>query len=243
MRTDEQDIYACYGPRHWWLTGRYAIIRSLFRQYCRRGSSRLLDAGCGPAVLRSFIRETDAPEYTGIDVSLHGLRLACADKEDKPFAAGDLTSLPLRDSQYDAVAAVDVIEHIKDDSRALREVRRVLRPAGKVFLCVPAFQFLWAAYDDRYGHYRRYTKQSLGSLLEDNGFTIRDIVYGQTLFFLPALIMRRMKQKEHSADSGFTHVSRLSNLILHAIMLLDFYIFRKIRLPFGCNIFCVAEKR
>ena len=49
----------------------------------------------------------------------------------------DLTNLPFKDGSYDIVFASHVLEHIRDDKKAIREVRRVLRPGGIAILPVP----------------------------------------------------------------------------------------------------------
>ena len=54
--------------------------------------------------------------------------------------AADLTALPFPNESYDVVYASHILEHIQDDRRALREIRRVLTPGGMAFLPVPIFE-------------------------------------------------------------------------------------------------------
>ena len=69
--------------------------------------------------------------------------------------------LPFADDAFDLVTTLDVIEHIDDDVAALRELRRVLRPGGRLLVAVPAFMFLWGKQDEVSHHRRRYTAASL----------------------------------------------------------------------------------
>jgi SAM-dependent methyltransferase len=71
--------------------------------------------------------------------------------------------------QFDAVVMINVLEHIDDDTRALRRVAELLKPAGNACILVPAHQTLYAPIDARFGHFRRYSKRGLEELLEAAG--------------------------------------------------------------------------
>jgi SAM-dependent methyltransferase len=73
---------------------------------------------------------------------------------------------------FDAVCAFDVLEHIENDHAALEEWRSWLKPNGKLLLSVPAHMRLWSAGDEWAGHYRRYEREGLRTLLEGAGFAI-----------------------------------------------------------------------
>jgi SAM-dependent methyltransferase len=77
------------------------------------------------AVLGSFLRKR-AKAYLSIDLEHPGVDLH-----------GDLTCLPLADNSFDFVLCVHVLEHIPDDTAAMRELRRVLKPSGFAILMVP----------------------------------------------------------------------------------------------------------
>ena len=75
--------------------------------------------------------------------------------------AASLGDLELPDGSLPAAGAMDVIEHLEDPAPLLDEIRRVLVPGGLLLLTVPAFGWLWSAYDEVAGHFRRYTARSL----------------------------------------------------------------------------------
>jgi len=81
-------------------------------------------------------------------------------------------SLPYDDDSFDLVAALDIIEHVDDDSRALTELSRVAAPGAAVLIAVPLHPEKWIAFDDFVGHCRRYTPDELLTKLATHGFTI-----------------------------------------------------------------------
>ena len=103
-------------------------------------------------------------------------------------ADADLTQIP-RDS-VDLAYSFNVLEHIADDAAALSELRRVLKPGGRLLLYVPAFMILYSAMDRRIGHLRRYRKGPLAQLVERSGFTVQDVRYADSLGFAAALAFK-----------------------------------------------------
>ena len=62
----------------------------------------------------------------------------------------------------------------EDDVGALRSVHRILASDGRLFLTVPAHSALWSNEDVYVGHYRRYGKRSVSSVLHEAGFEVED---------------------------------------------------------------------
>jgi SAM-dependent methyltransferase len=90
-------------------------------------ASRVLDAGCGEGVLVDEYASRLAIE--GVDLNYSGGRVR----------TGALTALPFEPSSFDAVLCLDVLEHLPlgDQSQAIAECARVLRPGGELLLSVP----------------------------------------------------------------------------------------------------------
>jgi len=78
---------------------------------------------------------------------------------------------------FDTVVCLNVLEHVKDDLRALSFMRTVLEPGGRLVLLVPAFQFLYGSVDRAIGHYRRYTRRDLAPKMRQAGFEVEDSFY------------------------------------------------------------------
>lgn len=78
---------------------------------------------------------------------------------------------------HSAAVALNVLEHIEDDVSAMRGAAHLVRPGGAVVLIVPAFQFAMSRFDRSVGHFRRYTCDSLSTVLTDAGLTIEELRY------------------------------------------------------------------
>ena len=74
--------------------------------------------------------------------------------------------------QFDTVVALNVVEHIEDDRKAIGNCIRLLKPGGHLIILVPAFQTLYNSFDEELGHYKRYTARSLRTLQEQAGLTV-----------------------------------------------------------------------
>ena len=96
----------------------------------------------------------------------------------------------------DLVYSFNVLEHIEDDAGALAQLRRVLRPGGRLLLYVPAFMLLYSEMDRRIGHLRRYRKGLLTVLVEQSGCTVDDARYADSLGFLAALAFRALGPRD-----------------------------------------------
>ena len=96
---------------------------------------RVLEIGAGRGSLQDVVQD-----YTGLDVAA-----SAAQYYHKPFVAASATAMPFPDNSFDAAWSIWVLEHISEPEKALREVRRVVKPGG-VILLFPAWNCTsWAA--------------------------------------------------------------------------------------------------
>jgi len=73
----------------------------------------------------------------------------------------------------DTVVCLNVLEHIEDDLSALRRMRSLLEPHGRLILVVPQYRCLFGSYDIVVGHHRRYTRKDLRQRLAEVGFDVQ----------------------------------------------------------------------
>ncbi|MBW6436723.1 class I SAM-dependent methyltransferase [Actinoplanes hulinensis] len=98
----------------------------------------LLDVGCGPGTITAELAELVAPgrvtalEQTGEALGLARAEIARRGLANVDFAVGDVHALDFPDDSFDVVHAHQVLQHVSDPVRALREMRRVTRPGGVV---------------------------------------------------------------------------------------------------------------
>ena len=101
-----------------------------------RAGQRLLDAGCGPGSITVGLARAVAPgEVVGIDLSEDVLETAREQAEaagvgNVDLQIGDIYGLDFAAASFDVVFAHQLLQHLTDPVRALREMRRVLRPGG-----------------------------------------------------------------------------------------------------------------
>ena len=85
---------------------------------------------------------------------------------------GRISSLPFPDGAFDLVCALDIIEHVDDDERALSELSRVAEPGGALLISTPLHPSHWTAFDEFVGHRRRYEPDQLAAMLKRHGLSV-----------------------------------------------------------------------
>ena len=74
--------------------------------------------------------------------------------------------------KYDTVFALNVLEHISDEKKALNNCHKLLAKGGQLVILVPSYGKLYNGFDRELGHYRRYTKSSLSRVFASAGFQV-----------------------------------------------------------------------
>jgi predicted SAM-dependent methyltransferase len=134
-----------------------------------------------------------------------------------------------------------VIEHIKNDKLALKNIYKILKPGGTLFLTVPALQKLYGKKDEEVGHYRRYDKKQLTSLLKGAGFQIKMIRYWN-LIGVPAVWVSNKIFKTKVSES-FRYKENLKNKIIQRILSFWFEnIENNFNFRIGLTLFVIAKK-
>jgi SAM-dependent methyltransferase len=151
--------------------------------------------------------------------------------------------VPYEENFFDLIIALDVIEHVDRDIDSLKAIRSRLVSGGKAVITVPAYMFLWSAFDEMNEHKRRYTRTELKTKLEQTGFTIEKISYFNTLLFPVVFVVRMLNNFfKHDGESDIAMPSRPVNFVLEKIFGIEKYLLRIARLPFGVSILAVVRK-
>lgn len=181
---------------YWWNIGRREILKSALKRHLAPGRGfSVLDIGCGSGGNIKILGEFG--EVTGFDISEEALTFAKTHKAFKNLVQGNAEYLPFADASFDLVSALDVLEHMPDDRRAIQEIFRVLKKGGFALITVPAHHWLWSRHDEALHHLRRYTTDELRGKLLNAGFYI----VWRSHFVIPAIpfllfkeIMRRIRK-------------------------------------------------
>jgi SAM-dependent methyltransferase len=129
---------------------------------------KILDVGCGSAWLADDFRN-----YTGVDSSLEAVEQAKALGRNVVHADVN-KGLPFADASFDAAILKDLLEHVDNPVTIVHEVRRVLKPGGRVFASSPDAQ-RWVWHD--YTHRRPFTRRAYRLLFADAGFEVERVGY------------------------------------------------------------------
>lgn len=227
---------------HWWYVGRRQILKSFVADIRARAKHdlRILDVGCGTGANLKMLREYGAAE--GVDISTQAVDF-CRERGLTDIRLGAAEELPHANDSFDLVTALDVIEHLDDDSVGINEIRRVLRPNGRALLFVPAFMFLWGVQDDVSNHRRRYNRKQLLEAVTASGMEVEAISYANFTFFLPVLLVRwTMRALKLRTDTEYgINISPLNGLFAK-LFAAERFILKRAGFPFGVSLVCVARK-
>lgn len=226
---------------HWWYRVRRKIIHFLIEKEAGEKNRALdiLDIGCGTGALITELQKYG--NVVGIDRSEDALKF-CRERGITNVKLGSAIKIPEPDKKYDAVMALDLLEHLDDDKEAMKEIKRVLRPDGVAIIFVPAFMFLWGVTDVVSEHKRRYTKKELVIRLKEMGFEIKRASYFNTFLFPPIALVRLLsKIVTPKRKSDFITGDGLFNESLYKIFLLEAKLLKFTNFPFGVSIMAVAK--
>lgn len=244
----QPEILALLGEHersYWWARARRDLAVDVCRRYAGSGAAdtRILEVGCGTGALLHDLGDVGQP--FGIDPS--GLALGyCQRTGLSRVGMATAETLPFAPRSFRAVVAIDVLEHLDDDQRGLREMSRVLLPGGLVVLMVPAFQFLWSDRDERLGHRRRYDQEMLGRALEHSEYRVMHLSY-TNLALLPVLWLavhsRKVLRRPTKVSTDVATLPPLANQALYAWLRAENAAALRFGLPFGTSLIAVAERR
>ncbi len=157
--------------------GKYLRLKNHLYNYLlrRRAIGKTLGGGTPGPILEagSGISPVATPGNHVIysDASFLAMRHLKRDSGIGSFVVADVTRLPFREGVFGSAVCSEVLEHVEDDGTALKELSRVLKPAGRLVVTFPHRKFYYAN-DDRFvGHLRRYELREMEGRLRAAGLT------------------------------------------------------------------------
>lgn len=178
-----QDLRGAYNRRHrdGFLRDRDRFYRAIARRMAPVPGERILDSGCGGGSLLRELRECVCAGIDISDVALAEARRA-APRAHLALAAGE--RLPFADATFDQSVCLGNLEHFLDAELGARELARVTRPGGRVWVMLPNSYYsgdLWRVIRTGYGpdHHqpveRFGTRNEWRDLLEANDLAVRRV--------------------------------------------------------------------
>lgn len=238
------------GPRHYY---RETLIMKTIKSILPSG--KILDIGCGTGSLMLQLT-LSGYNVSGADLSDECIRLT---KDRMKTFAPDAKPIIKRcnaedinfsDGQFDALIAAEILEHVEDDRRAVKEFYRLLKPKGICLITVPANQNLWDISDEMAGHKRRYSRDDLMRLFNSQPFKVEKVLfmgfpimrlYHRIVFLKWARQVEKNKDGRISSDDAVTKIglNRWTTLIVGNLFRFD-NLFSY--LPWGIGILLIARK-
>lgn len=227
---------------HWWHQHKRAIAQQILEKY-KSAPGRVLDVGAGGGKLLSELQQKGW-QTNGIDLEPKAKQQSL--KRNLNIQIADATKkIPFRSNYFDAVFAVDSLEHMENDFQALKEIKRVTKPNGFIYISVPAYPQLFSYWDKMLGHYRRYSKKNLKYLVTSAGLKIKQLTYYLSFLLLPAIIIRLIKKllkQNQVSDFQTMFLPWLVKPVLKLLTQTELLLLKKINLPFGLSLICVCRK-
>lgn len=132
----------------------------------------ICEIGCGVGILSDKLGKAGF-KVDAFDLDKNAVNLANRYNKGKnvKFSHENILTKKIN-KKYDLVLAVEVLEHIKNDSKAVKNVSGLLNPNGFFLITVPINEGYRTEFDNRSGHIRRYSKKDLTAKLEKENFRI-----------------------------------------------------------------------
>lgn len=213
----------------------------------------VVDIGCSTGYLMEDLRSAlPNAALIGLDYVFAGLPIAAELVPSGAFGQADTCFLPFPDGAVDAIVTANLLEHVPDDTGALAEFRRVLRPGGRAVVVVPHGPKLFDYYDRFLLHQRRYRTGELPEKATRAGFFVREDIRIGALIYPAFWVVKKRNRARRSGlegdaleaqirrDIASTSNPRIGKLLVKIEkMLID----RHVRLRFGIRELVVLERR
>ncbi len=211
----------------------------------------ILEVGCSSGFMLQRMQKA-FPEaiIVGSDVVVEPLKKLSERFPNIPLLRFDMLHCPLPDNSVDAVVMLNVLEHIKEDGKALQQAYRILKPDGILVIEVPAGPNLYDAYDKVLMHYRRYVLSQLCQLVKEQHFEI--LKESHLGFFLyPGFWLVKQRNKRLLTESVAIQHQQVDKAIrqtgksklMHAIMQTELRLGRYVKYPRGIRCLVTARKK
>lgn len=172
--------------QRYWHKRRFSEIRKLIEPV----GGNILDIGCADGMFtKEVLDKSEAKEIIGVDVVKSSIDWAKAhwkNQKRMKFKVGDAEKLDFKSGTFDAVVALEVLEHVFDPRKVLDEIKRILKKGGYAIFLVPTdsllFKIIWffwlnfypRGYVWRETHIQSYENDNLIKLCKKVGFKIEE---------------------------------------------------------------------
>jgi SAM-dependent methyltransferase len=247
MRPEElHNIYRSEAE-FWWYRGMRAIADALLDPVVTSKGLSILDAGCGTGFNAVTLQQRYGARVFGVDVAPLAVQY-CRKNHFERSAVASIKELPFPSDAFDVVASFDVVCHLgpQQDSVALREFVRVLKPGGWLFVRVPAMRVLRSRHSEFTQENHRYHAKEMIDKVSAAGAAVSTWTYANALLSPIAFMKFRVWENIRKAppSSGVQNLppAWLNNLLTGVLRIEAEFVERRFRFVFGQSLCVVARK-
>lgn len=232
--------------RHFWFHGFRRFVEPLLEHAAAgRPNLRLLDCGCGTGRNLEWLSRYGTA--FGFDLTWRGLEFARVHGATR-LAQASITHIPYRTASFDLVTSFDVMQSLDaaQEQATMREFARILRPGGALVLNVAAMEILRGDHSVLAAELRRYSRPMMRAAVADAGLRLERLTYTNGVLF-PAMLARRTLQRwrglpetAHTRDIAIPPAP--VNAALKALLSAEAAVVRRVDLPAGSSLLCLARK-
>jgi len=205
----------------------------------REIGQRVIEVGCGLGNFTGML--LDRESVVAVDKEercIELLRQRYSSRDNLQVMRFDVAAenfSTLRHFRADSCVCLNVLEHVRDDLAALRNMSAALVAGGVIVLIVPAFQALYGPIDRNLGHRRRYTLTSMARLAASAGLHVKKARYMNVVGFFGWWTNSHLFKKEAQSE---TQIGVFDRYVLPLQSKLEHWIAP----PFGQSLFMVLKK-
>lgn len=226
-----------------WNLAKRELTLSILRRLTK-STDEFLDIGCGMGGIMEYL-ERNGFKIWGLDKDKQAVEFC--QKRGLFVKEGLAGKLPFMDNSFDAVIALELMEHLEKPRQAVYEFSRVLKPSGFLIVSMPAFNFFWNNLDKTSGHVKRYT---ISLLKKELGFLFKPMKISYLYFsaFWPMLILRAFRKifkekKGRLLEDEFPSKPKFVERWILVLFRVENFLLRWINFPFGVGIIGVFRNK
>lgn len=207
----------------------------LLRKFDNSLKGEVLEVGAGIGNFTALLVERY--KLTAIDINKDYVKKLKKRYKSAKIGLGNIATgnYFFKNKKFDSIICLNVLEHIKDDKKALVHIYRLLKPKGVFVLLVPAQNILFSRFDKQLGHFRRYNKKSLEKKLSDAGFQIEKTDYVNWWAALGWLFLVKLPARYRLSSLEVKIFDRLARIFLWPE--------KYVKIPFGLSVLAIAKKK
>jgi len=247
----ERDQYARmrrFEEVDWWFRLKRDFVYGLLQDglAANRGGAgprRVADVGAGTGIVLGQLPMQALA--VGFEFDAGAIRMS-QERGLTDLVQASAVELPAASGAFDAVLALDVLEHLDDDVAAMREMRRILRPDGVAVITVPAHPALWSPHDAVLHHRRRYRREELRTKLADAGLDIEQLSFAFATVLPLACVVRPIRRllgriASVPPSDDFIELPAFVERGLYNLCRWEVPIVRRGRLPIGLSLVALCR--